>query len=92
MDDLWDVVGRSDIVYTATSCEDYVIDAQKMEENGLASGRPLMLVDISVPRNVGEDCNDVSTKEDIPVLFTILNRCLIAFPPFCNAVEQREGV
>lgn len=60
MDDLWDVIGRSDIVYTATSCEDYVIDAQKMEENGLASGRPLMLVDISVPRNVGEDCNSVS--------------------------------
>jgi glutamyl-tRNA reductase len=61
MDDLWDVVGRSDIVFTATSCEDYVIDAQKMEENGLASGRPLMLVDISVPRNVGEDCNEVSS-------------------------------
>jgi len=60
MDDLWDVVGRSDIVYTATSCEDYVIDEQKMEENGLASGRPIMLVDISVPRNVGEDCNNVS--------------------------------
>lgn len=60
MDDLWDVVGRSDIVYTATSCVDYVIDEQKMEENGLASGRPIMLVDISVPRNVGEDCNNVS--------------------------------
>mmetsp|Transcript_9697 Transcript_9697/g.19620 ORF Transcript_9697/g.19620 Transcript_9697/m.19620 type:complete len:513 (+) Transcript_9697:125-1663(+) len=59
MDDLWDVVGRSDIVYTATSCEDYVIDAQKMEENGLDAGRPLMLVDISVPRNVGEDCNEL---------------------------------
>lgn len=57
MDDLWDVVGRSDIVYTATSCVDYVIDAQKMEENGLAyQGRPMMLVDISVPRNVGDDC------------------------------------
>jgi len=59
MDDLWDVVGRSDIVYTATSCVDYVIDEQKMEENGLASGRPLMLVDISVPRNVGEDCKNI---------------------------------
>lgn len=59
MDDLWDVVGRSDIVFTATSSVDYVIDEQKMEENGLASGRPLMLVDISVPRNVGTDCNNV---------------------------------
>ncbi|CAJ1954428.1 unnamed protein product [Cylindrotheca closterium] len=59
MDDLWDVVSRSDIVYTATSAVDYVIDAQKMEANGLASGRPLMLVDIAVPRNVGEDCNEL---------------------------------
>lgn len=60
MDDLWDVVGRSDIVYTATSSVDYVIDGQKMEENGLASGRPLMLVDIAVPRNVGQDCNEIA--------------------------------
>ena len=63
MDDLWDVVGRSDIIYTATSCVDYVIDEQKMEENGLASGRPIMLVDISVPRNVGVDCNNVSDEQ-----------------------------
>jgi glutamyl-tRNA reductase len=60
MDDLWDVVGKSDIVYTATSSVDYVISKSLLEENGLAGGRPLMLVDISVPRNVGEDCKDVS--------------------------------
>jgi glutamyl-tRNA reductase len=60
MDDLWDVVARSDIVYTATSSVDYVIDKTSMEEQGLAGGRPLMLVDIAVPRNIGEDCNDVS--------------------------------
>jgi glutamyl-tRNA reductase len=66
MDDLWDVIGRSDIVYTATSSVDYVIDSQKLEANGLVASsgmvnnRPLMLVDISVPRNVAEDCKDVS--------------------------------
>jgi len=65
MDDLWDVVGRSDIIYTATSSVDYVIDEQKMEANGLAGGRPLMLVDISVPRNIGEDCKNVSSVEKI---------------------------
>lgn len=64
MDDLWDVVGRSDIVYTATSSVDYVIDEQKLEENGLAAGRPLMLVDISVPRNIGEDSKNVSTVRE----------------------------
>lgn len=60
MDDLWDVVGRSDIIFTATSSVDYVIDEQKLEENGLMGGRPLMLVDIAVPRNVGDDCKAVS--------------------------------
>ncbi len=60
MDDLWDVVARSDIVYTATSSVDYVITKSLLEENGLAGGRAMMLVDISVPRNIGEDCNDVS--------------------------------
>lgn len=59
MDDLWDVVGRSDIVYTAASSEDYIIDANLMNENGLGGGRPLMIVDIGVPRNVGPDCNEI---------------------------------
>jgi glutamyl-tRNA reductase len=68
MDDLWDVVGRSDIVYTATSCVDYVIDEQKLDVNGLVGGRPLMLVDISVPRNVNENCNEVR-KFDVQVIF-----------------------
>lgn len=79
MDDLWDVVGRSDIIYTATSSEDYVIDEQKLEENGLASGRPLMLVDISVPRNVGENCNKVRVELDGAVfgLNTILFSVLL---------------
>lgn len=61
MDDLWDVVAKSDIVYTATSAVDYIIDKTMLEENGLAGGKPLMLVDISVPRNVGEDCKEVSS-------------------------------
>merc|ERR1712087_853721 len=45
MDDLWDVVGRSDIVYTATSATGYIVDKALLEDNGLAGGRPLMLVD-----------------------------------------------
>mmetsp|Transcript_18351 Transcript_18351/g.20900 ORF Transcript_18351/g.20900 Transcript_18351/m.20900 type:complete len:520 (-) Transcript_18351:397-1956(-) len=59
MDDLWDVIGRSDIVYTATSSVDYVVDESLLKENGLAGGCPLMLVDISVPRNIAEDCKEV---------------------------------
>lgn len=58
MDDLWDVVGRSDIVYTASSAN-IIIDEALLQENGLAGGRPLMLVDIAVPRNVGVDAQNV---------------------------------
>eukprot|EP00978_Attheya_sp_CCMP212_P009422 scaffold22307_cov29-Attheya_sp.AAC.1 len=43
MDDLWDVVGQSEIVYTATSSTDYVFDGILLEENSLAGGRPLIL-------------------------------------------------
>jgi len=59
MDDLWDVVARADIVFTATSATGYILDESSMEENGLAGGRPLMLVDIAVPRNIGEDCKNL---------------------------------
>jgi len=59
VEDLWDVVGLSDIVFTATSSTGYLIDEALLEENGLAGGRPLMLVDISVPRNVADDCKMV---------------------------------
>merc|ERR1712161_180082 len=59
MDDLWDVVARSEVVYTATSSVEYVIDESKLEANGLAGGRPMMLVDIAVPRNICEDCSNV---------------------------------
>jgi glutamyl-tRNA reductase len=58
-DGLWDVVGRSDIVYTATSSPDYVIDKTLLEKNGQGGGRPLMLVDIAVPRNIGPDSDEV---------------------------------
>jgi len=61
-DGLWDVVGRSDIVFTATSSPDYVIDKQLMEENNLNSGRAIMLVDIAVPRNIGPDTAEVREK------------------------------
>eukprot|EP00804_Cyclotella_cryptica_P008343 CCRYP_018330-RA/>CCRYP_018330-RA protein AED:0.07 eAED:0.07 QI:290/1/1/1/1/1/3/34/556 len=60
VDDLWDVVGRSDIVYTATSSTDYVIDDVLLKQNGLDNGRPLMLVDIAVPRNVGPDSGKIA--------------------------------
>ena len=59
VDDLWDVVKRSDIVYTATSSTEYVVTEQLLRDNGLDTGRPLMLLDIAVPRNVGSDSDNI---------------------------------
>jgi len=59
MDDLWNAVAEADIVYTATSAVDYLLDKTSIEANGLSGGKPLMLVDIAVPRNVGVDSNEV---------------------------------
>lgn len=58
MEDMWDVISRSDIVYTATSTS-VIIDETLLEANGLAGGNPLMLVDIAVPRNIDEDAKNV---------------------------------
>ena len=63
VDDLWDVMGKSDIVFAATSSADYVIDGSLLKENELHNGRPMMLVDIAVPRNIGPDSNDVSSTK-----------------------------
>ena len=59
VDDLWDVVKRSDIVYTATSSTEYVVTEQLLRDNVLDTGRPLMLLDIAVPRNVGSDSDNI---------------------------------
>jgi len=58
-EDLWDVIGRSDIVFTATSATGYLITEEDLKKNGLADGRPLMLVDIAVPRNIAQDTNSL---------------------------------
>lgn len=63
LDDLWNVVGRSDIVYTAAFSDGYIIDPDMMRENGLAGGRPMMMVDIGVPRNVSPDCNEIENTK-----------------------------
>ena len=57
-DDMFDIIGRSDIVYTAASCEEPVISKAKLDSNGL-TGRPMMLVDIGVPRNIHPDTAEV---------------------------------
>ena len=60
MDDIWDVVSGSDVVFTATASSNYIFTGDRLTGNNLPDlGKPLMLVDISVPRNVEDSCKDV---------------------------------
>eukprot|EP01082_Thalassiosira_pseudonana_P013058 g11577.t1 g11577 contig6:141837-143790(+) len=91
VDQLWDVVGRSDIVYTATSSTDYVIDENLLEQNGQTGGRPLMLVDIAVPRNVGPGSGKV--REYLGVLvFIFTQMSILTLPLLFLSSLQIDGV
>merc|ERR1719235_228119 len=55
LDQMWDVIGKSDVVFTAASTPAPIISADDFK--GL--DRKLMLVDIAVPRNVDANCDEV---------------------------------
>jgi glutamyl-tRNA reductase len=52
-------MANSDIVFTSTSATEPIIDRAKLETI-LTPSQPLMLVDISVPRNVATDVNELA--------------------------------
>jgi len=56
MDKMLEVVRESDVVFAATASKDPILSAADLQ--GLE--RKLMLVDISVPRNVAADCADAA--------------------------------
>lgn len=55
MDQMWDVIAESDVVFAATGAKDPIITAADIEK----LGKKIMLVDIAVPRNVAADCSEV---------------------------------
>jgi glutamyl-tRNA reductase len=57
--DMMTVLANSDLVFTSTASTEPLLDRAKLEMI-LAPGQPLMLFDISVPRNVDADVNDLS--------------------------------
>jgi glutamyl-tRNA reductase len=56
------VIAESDLVFTSTSATEPILDRAKLEMV-LAPNQPLMLFDISVPRNVHADVNDVENVQ-----------------------------
>ncbi|HIK56306.1 MAG TPA: glutamyl-tRNA reductase [Synechococcales cyanobacterium M55_K2018_004] len=59
LQDMGQVIAESDIVFTSTSATEPILNRAKLEVI-LAPGQPLMLFDISVPRNVDADVNELS--------------------------------
>lgn len=61
MDSLDEVMKRSDLAFTSTGSADPIITEKGLEVLGLAEpdAAPLMLIDISVPRNIEAECNNL---------------------------------
>ncbi|CAM9290948.1 unnamed protein product [Hapterophycus canaliculatus] len=52
-------IGEADIVFTSTSATGCIVGKEQLKKLGAGKERPIMFVDISVPRNVEADCSDV---------------------------------
>merc|ERR1719201_1699114 len=60
MDDFWADLADSDLAFTSTSATGCIVTKEELEAGVWAEGQtPLMLIDISVPRNVESEANEV---------------------------------
>lgn len=62
MDEFWDTMDDSDLIFTATSAVDPIITKELLMKTKYGDEnlkKPLMLVDIAVPRNIEEECNEM---------------------------------
>ncbi|QSJ19529.1 glutamyl-tRNA reductase [Nostoc sp. UHCC 0702] len=62
LSEMMTVIGEGDIVFTSTSATEPILDRAKLEIV-LEPNRPLMLFDISVPRNVHTDVNELENVQ-----------------------------
>lgn len=58
LDEMMQAIANSDLVFTSTGATQPILDRAKLETH-LTLDRDLMLVDISVPRNIASDVNEV---------------------------------
>jgi len=60
MDELWETMEASDLAFTSTSATGCIITEPLLAERVWGqTGQPLVIIDISVPRNVEAECNEV---------------------------------
>ena len=62
LSDMMTVLAASDLVFTSTAATEPLLDRAKLEAT-LEPNRPLMLFDISVPRNVAADVNELENVQ-----------------------------
>jgi glutamyl-tRNA reductase len=62
LSEMMTVIGGSDLVFTSTSATEPLLDRAKLE-TCLEANRSLMLFDISVPRNVAADVNELENVQ-----------------------------
>ncbi|MBD2451273.1 glutamyl-tRNA reductase [Nostoc sp. FACHB-152] len=62
LSEMMTVIAESDLVFTSTSATEPILDRAKLEVV-LEPGRPVMLFDISVPRNVHSDVNELANVQ-----------------------------
>jgi glutamyl-tRNA reductase len=62
LEEMMSVIATSDIVFTSTSATEPIVDRAKLE-SVLSPSHSLMLFDISVPRNVDSDVNELSNVQ-----------------------------
>ena len=58
LSEMMDAIADSDIVFTSTGATEPILDQAKLTDN-LPESKSLMLIDISVPRNVAADVKDM---------------------------------
>jgi len=66
LSDMMQVIADSDLVFTSTSATEPILDRAKLEMV-LDPGKPLMLFDIAVPRNVDSDVNELANVKGLNV-------------------------
>ena len=66
LSDMMKAIAESDLVFTSTGATEPILTKAKLEAN-LTVARPLMSIDISVPRNVAADVNEIPHVESYNV-------------------------
>jgi glutamyl-tRNA reductase len=59
LDELWDQMMQADLIITSTSSTGCIVTKDNLAANWKDRTNPLMLIDISVPRNVESETNDL---------------------------------